>query len=90
MQRDLNKYLKHRKEIYLKNQRENLTNADSARKFFAKVKTYNTVEKPKMFDVMDILLERTQKEVAGEVARFFNRISEEFEPLKPWEVPQTY
>ena len=32
----------------------------------------------------------SEKEAAEEVVEFFNKISLEFQPLKPWEVPTTY
>ena len=90
MKDHVDKYLEKRQEEYLAKQRTNMTAPDASKLFFANVMSYNSAEKPKSFNVMDILPDKSEKEAAEEVATYFNRISDEFKPLKPWEVPTTY
>ena len=87
---DLEKYLEKRRQGFLKGQREVMTGPDASRQFFKNVKSYNTAEKPKSFDIRDLEPGKTDAQVAENVATFFNRISQEFKPLQPHEIPSTY
>ena len=87
---DLDGYLEGRQKKFLQKQREGLTGGEASRQFFKLVKNYGTSEKPKTFDVRDLRPGKPDRDVADEVAQYFNQISDEFSPLKPWEIPQTY
>ena len=50
---------------------------------------FGKAERPKLFDVRDLMLGRSNKETAEELATYFNRILCEFEPLAPKEIPCT-
>ena len=69
--------------------KEQLTAADANRSFFRLVKSFNTPEKPQAFDVRALRPGKSDRDVAEELASFFNRISAEFDPLTPEQVPQT-
>ena len=87
---DLEKYLEVRREAFLKAQREKLFSPDACKKFFSNVKSFKSYEKPKSFDVRDIEPNKSDKEVADGIANYFNRISREFSPLDPFQIPTTY
>ena len=87
---DLDRYLEVRQEKFLEGQRNKFSKPESARQFAHNVRNYNSAEKPKMFDVMDLMPLKTHEEAAEDVAKYFNQISHEFDPLQPWQVPQTY
>ena len=67
-----------------------MTAPDAASQFFKNVKAYSSCEKAKPFDVRDLCPGRTDSEAAADVAAYFNRISAEFRPLEPSEIPATY
>lgn len=90
LRKNLEEYLGIRKTNYLRKQRDKLMTADASRQFFKNVKNYNSHEKPKSFDVRDLRPDTTDEELADEIACFFNRISSEFEPLLPEQIPSTY
>ena len=87
---DLEKYLEKRRTLFLEKQRTKVTGNDAAKNFHANVKNYQSAEKPKTFNIMDMRPGKEEREVANEVAGYFNRISAEFSPLQPWEIPTTY
>ena len=82
--------IRERKREYLWTQKGHLLAEDANRNFYRHVKTFNTVEKPKEFDVRDILPGKSDKQVAEELAAYFNKVSQEFEPLQPCEIPRTW
>ena len=48
-------------------------------------------ERPKIFDVRDLLKDKTDQEAAEALGDFFNRVSNEFEPLDhEVDIPRTY
>ena len=63
-----------------------LTAPDANQCFFKLVKVFNTPEKTQNFDVRDhrddLYPGKSSREVAEDLAVFFNRISDEFEPLE--------
>lgn len=87
---DLDSYLEKRKEIFLQKQRENMTGPDASRHFYKNVKSYKSYDRPKSFDVRDLHPGLEDRVVADQVAEYFNQISQEFEPLRPEDVPETY
>ena len=90
LRRDLDDYLAARRDIFLQRQRDNLTSPDAAKQFHKNVRSYKAYDKPKEFNVRDLRPGVPDQEVADEVAGYFNRISQEFEPLRPNEIPSTY
>ena len=67
--------------------KKQLTEHDANRSFFRLVKAFNTPEKPQTFDVRTLRPGLSDKEVADELAEYFNRISCEFDPLAPGQIP---
>ena len=87
---DLEKYLKKRRDVFLQNQREKVIGGEASKAFFKNVKSFNSVEKPKAFDIRDLEPDKTDEQVASSAADYFNRISREFSPLQPSDIPSTY
>ena len=86
----LEAYLDKRREAFLETQRDKFTGPEASAQFYKNVKSFKNAEKPKDFDVRDLRPGKSDKEVADEVADFFNRISREFSPLEPSQIPMTY
>ena len=86
----LDEYLGKRQEAYLARQRDKMTGVDADKQFFRNVRAYNSAERPKQFDVRSLRPGQTDAETAAEVAAYFNRISAEFQPLEPSDIPATY
>ena len=86
----LDAHLEKRQEFYLERQRDKMTGPDASVQFFKNVKAYSTHEKPRDFDVRDLYPDKNDSEVATLVAEYFNRISAEFQPLEPKDIPATY
>ena len=86
----LAKYLEKRRQRYLNKQRGEIASPDKIKKIFKTVSAYKTAEKPKAFDIRELRPGVKDKELANEVAGYFNRISDEFSPLDPFEIPSTY
>ena len=85
---DLDRYLAKRQEVYLRSQRDKLTGPQASRNFHQNVKAYNSVEKPKQFNIKSLLPDRSDQQAAEE--DYFNRTSSEFQPLQPDHIPSTY
>ena len=81
--------VRQRKKEYLKTQKGHILADDASRNFFKHVKNFNTIEKPKQFDVRELLPGKSDIEVTETLAEYFNRVSQEFDPLQPSEIPQT-
>ena len=58
--------------------------------FFLNIKSYQTKEKPKQFDIRTLLPKISDRECAEKVADHFNAISAEFAPLEPGQIPMTF
>ena len=86
----LEDYLAKRRHDFLYKQKDMLTRPEANKRFFQIVKKYNTVDRPAQFDVRNLRPGKTDQEVADELATYFNRISQEFSPLQPHEIPSTY
>ena len=83
-------YLERGRQNFLRNQRDKLLGPDASKNFFKNVKAFRTSEKPKTFNLRDLRPGKSEAEVATEAAAFFNRISSEFSPLEPRDIPSTY
>ena len=78
-----------RKRGFLDRQKESLL-GDGDRNFYRQVRNFGKAERPKLFDVRDLMPEgQTDEQTAEELASFFNRISDEFDPLGPGDIPCT-
>ena len=82
--------IRKRRETYLQSQRQCLLVEDARRNFFRNVKAFKAKERPKPFDVRTLFPGKTDAEVAGSLASYFNRISQEFQPLEPSDIPRTH
>ena len=67
-----------------------MTGVEADKQFFRNVRAYNSAERPKQFDVRSLRPGKSDIETATEVAHYFNRISAEFQPLEPADIPATY
>ena len=63
---------------------------DARRNFFRNVKAFKFKDRPKQFDVRSLFPGKADRDVVEELAGFFNRISSEFQPLEPSEIPRTH
>ena len=71
-------------------QRMVLLEDDGERSFYKNVRSYKSHEKPKQFDVRDILVGKSNEECSEALADHFNSVSNEFQALEPSEVPITW
>ena len=63
---------------------------EAGRNFYRNVKSFSKAEKPKLFDVRDLMPKaQTNDQIAESLATYFNCVSDEFEPLTPEEIPCT-
>ena len=83
-------YLETRRESFLQAQKEKFIGPQASANFFKNVKSFKNCERPKSFDVRDLRPGVEDQQIADEVATYFNRISSEFEPLEPCQIPMTY
>ena len=88
--KDTDQIIKKRKRGFLDKQKEHLLSEDANRNFYKHVKKNSKLEKPKQFDVRELLPEKTDKQVAEELAAYFNRISLEFDSLQDSDIPETF
>lgn len=87
---NLQKFLSLRQETFLEKQRDKFFQADAAKHFHKNVKNFKSADKPKQFNVADLLPDKTEKETAEAAAEFFYKISREFEPLAENDIPSSY
>ena len=87
--REIERQIKERKKGYMNTQKEHILAEDANRNFFKHVKNFSRLEKPKIFDVREILPDRSDEQVAEDLAVYFNKVSREFEPLEPSQIPTT-
>ena len=78
-----------RKRGFLDIQKDRLLSTDACQNFYRNVRSFGTAERPKLFNVKDLLEDRTDEEAAKILAGYFNRISDKFDPLRPGEIPCT-
>ena len=90
MKKVTNQMIKYRRDLYLEKHKLIITDPDSSRHFFRNVRTYNMVERPKIWDIKTICPELTDEQMAEQLSHFFTKISVEFKPLLSSEIPSTY
>ena len=73
---------------YMEEQKKVLTAPDASRAFFKNVKAYKSKEKPPQFDLHELYPDRSDPEIADELASYFNAISSEFDGLTPDRIPE--
>ena len=71
-------------------QKEHLLAKDANINFYKHVRNFSKLERPKLFDVRELLPGRTDLQAAEELADYFNRISHEFDPLTEGDTPVTF
>ena len=76
-----------RAQKYMDTQRDLLTGPDASRNFFRNVRAYSSKEKPSQFDVSSLFPDLKEGEVAERLAEHFNKISKEFDGLRPDQIP---
>ena len=86
----VDKYLEKGRTNFLSNQRDKITDPKTNAQFFKNVKAFSGVDKPADFNIKDLRPGKTEQEIANEAASFFKRISDEFLPLEPDQIPATY
>ena len=79
-----------RAETYMNNQKNKFTGPDASRNFFRNFRSLRSREKPPEFNVRDLFPEKSESEVAEELAGHFNEISKEFDGLEQGQVPQAH
>ena len=90
MQEKVERYLDNGRQNFLKNQRDKITDPKTSAQFFKNVKAFQGADRPQEFNIRDIRPGKQDDEIAFEAANFFNRISSEFSPLQPHQIPATY
>ena len=75
------KMIKFRRDKYMEKHKFIITSPDSSRNFFRNVRMYNTVERPKIWDLKMLCPDLSDDKLAEELSFFFNKISSEFSPL---------
>ena len=63
---------------------------DARRNYFRNVKAFKSKDRLQQFDVRSLFPGKNGKDVAESLAAFFNRISSEFDPLEPSDIPRTH
>ena len=84
------KMIKLKREQYIEKHKIVITSPGAAATFFKNVRSYNTAEKPSIWDIKSIRPALSDADLALELSLYFNRISSEFSPLTPEEVPSTF
>ena len=83
--------IKERKAGYMATQKDHLLADEANRNFFKHVINFSTAEKLKMFDVKELLLGKTDIEAAEQLGEYFNKVTNEFDPLDMSnDVPSTF
>lgn len=82
--------IERRMENFHLHQKQYFFGEDAKRHFFRNVKSLSSPDRPKQFDVRTLHPDKTDGEVAEELASYFNAISTEFSPLEPADIPVTF
>ena len=85
----VNEMIVQRKRGYMDVQKDHLLAKDTNRNFFRHVKNFCRHEKPELFDVKSLLPGMSDSEVADHLAEYFIKVSREFDPLEPSDIPTT-
>ena len=83
----VDKAIRERKAGYMQNQKDHLLANDANRNFFKHVKNFSRFEKPEQFDVRTLFPGEGDYEVSEKLAEYFVRVSREFSPLEPGDIP---
>ena len=51
------------------------------------MKFFSKFEKPAQFDIRTLFKEKSDETISEELADYFNKVSKEFDPLEPKEIP---
>ena len=81
--------IQERKKGFMMVQKDHLLAKDANRNFFKHVKNFSKFERPEQFDVrqMPQVEGKSEEETAELLADFFNKVSREFDPLQPADIP---
>ena len=79
--------IKDRKRGYIQNQKDHLLAKDANRDFFKHVKNFSRFEKPRQFDVRSLMPGDSNEAVSEKLADYFIKVSQEFSPLEPGDIP---
>ena len=79
--------VRERKRNYIENQKGYLLAEDANRNFYKHVKNFSKFERPQQFDVRMLLPGKSDFETAEVLADYFNKVSKEFDPLEPSDIP---
>ena len=87
LKKKIAKLTKARAGVHRDNVRQAMTGPEACRDFFRNVQNYSSREKPPQFDIRELFPNKSDVEVADKVAEHFNKISSEFQGLRPEDVP---
>ena len=90
MRKVIAEIIRKRRKAYLESQKDGLLVEDARRNFFKNIKAFQSKDRPKAFNPLSFFPGKTEEEAAQEIATYFNRISAEFQPLEPSEIPRTH
>ena len=76
-----------RKKGYMDTQKKHLLDKDAKRNFFRHVKSFCKFERPEQFDVRSIFPGKSDVQVGESLADYFIKVSREFSPLDPGDIP---
>ena len=78
------------KKNYLNKTIEKLTEKGGNKTPYVAIKNLRSYDRPRMWDVRDIDPGKTDSELAEDMGTFFSSISDEFRPLDPSDLPDSY
>ena len=88
VKRKIDQEIKNRQRGFSDNQREPLLAEDAIRNFYKHVKNFSKYEKPEQFDIRKVVgEEKSDQEISESLADYFIKVSREFTPLQPSEIP---
>ena len=90
LKKRIQKLIDTRCKLYQELQKAALMSEDGLRNFFKNTKNYLSKQRPVPFGVMNLFPGRSEVDVSELLAAHFNEISQEFSPLVPADVPNTY
>ena len=65
--------IKYRRDLYMQKHKLVITDPDSSRHFFRNVRTYNTAERPTIWDIKTVRPDLTDEQLAEHLSLFFLR-----------------
>ena len=82
--------LEKKKEKYILVQKDKLLSQDSDRAYLKNMKAYKSADRPKAYDVHLLYPGKSDSKVAEILAEYFTKVSNNFSPLEPEDIPVTY